>query len=81
MPPPTQFPVKKLIAITSEAAQAIGDYRFSNRIGSESEAIRRLIDAGLSASGKNGPSDESSGGKSKTSAAASSRLKAKPETR
>ena len=49
MPRPTIFPVKKLIAITPEVAQAIEDYRFSNRLKTEAEAIRRLIEAGLNA--------------------------------
>jgi hypothetical protein len=30
-------------------AQAIEDFRFRNKIGSESEAVRQLIDAGLKA--------------------------------
>ena len=49
MAPPVLYPVKKLIAITPEAAQAIEDYRFANRLKTEAEAIRRLIDAGLKA--------------------------------
>ena len=49
MAPPILFPIKKLIAITPEVAKAIEDYRFANRINSESEAIRELIAAGLKA--------------------------------
>jgi len=52
MPPPTLYPVKKLIAITPDTAQAIEDYRFSNRLKSEAEAIRRLIEAGLKSQDK-----------------------------
>jgi hypothetical protein len=79
----TIFPVKKVIALSSEMAERIRDYRFTERIESENEAIRRLIDAGLLASGKSGPSDAGSGGKSKTSgpAPSSSRDKAKPPPR
>ena len=47
MPPPTLYPIKKLIAITPETAQAIEDYRFENRLKTEAEAIRRLIGTGL----------------------------------
>ena len=47
MPPPTLYPIKKLIAITPETAQAIEDYRFENRLKTEAEAIRQLIAAGL----------------------------------
>jgi hypothetical protein len=51
---PSEFPVKKLIAITPEVAKAIEDYRFANRMKTEAEAIRRLIEAGLGAIGKHG---------------------------
>jgi hypothetical protein len=46
---PTTFSVKKLVAMSVEMAKAIEEYRFRVRIGSESEAIRRLIDLGLEA--------------------------------
>lgn len=45
--PPTH-PIKKLISLTPEQAQAISDYRFDARIPSENEAIRDLIEKGLS---------------------------------
>jgi hypothetical protein len=45
----TIFSVKKLVAMSAEMAKAIEEYRFRVRIGSESEAIRRLIDLGLEA--------------------------------
>jgi hypothetical protein len=44
--PPTH-PIKKLISLTEEQAQAISDYRFDARIPSENEAIRDLIEKGL----------------------------------
>jgi len=46
---PSVLTVKKLIAMSPEMAQAIEDFRFARRIGSESESIRQLIDAGLKA--------------------------------
>ena len=61
----TIFPVKKVIALSSEMADRIRDYRFAERIESENEAIRRLIEAGLSAAEKSSPSG-GSGGESKT---------------
>jgi hypothetical protein len=45
----TQFPIKKLLPLTEEQAAAISEYRFANRIQSENEAIRQLIEAGLAA--------------------------------
>ena len=38
---------RKLVTFTPETARRIEDYRFGQRIGSESEALRRLIDIGL----------------------------------
>ena len=71
MPPPTLYPIKKLIAITPETAQAIEDYRFENRLKTEAEAIRQLIAAGLgkaaavsSESGSGSPRKPRSTGKS-----------------
>lgn len=39
---------RKLVTLSLEAARRVDDYRFGQRIGSESEALRRLIDLGLS---------------------------------
>lgn len=55
------YPVKKLVPLTREMAEQIRDYRFAERIESENEAIRRLIEAGLSAAGKSGPSSGGEG--------------------
>jgi hypothetical protein len=44
----TIYPVKKLVPLTAEQAQRIRDYRFAQQIDSENEAIRQLIEAGLS---------------------------------
>jgi hypothetical protein len=41
--------MSKLIAITPKMAKAIEDYRFANRLKAEAEAIRWLIEPGLSA--------------------------------
>ena len=43
----TIYPVKKLVPLTAEQAQRIRDYRFAQKIDSENEAIRQLIEAGL----------------------------------
>jgi hypothetical protein len=43
------YPVKKLVNLTDEQAQRIADFRFSQRVPSENEAIRRLIELGLEA--------------------------------
>jgi hypothetical protein len=39
--------VRKLLSITPELAKAIADYRYQERIPTESEATRRLIELGL----------------------------------
>lgn len=43
------YPVKKLVGMTEEMAERISDYRFGNRLSSENEAIRQLLDKGLTA--------------------------------
>ncbi|SEF00363.1 hypothetical protein SAMN05519104_7647 [Rhizobiales bacterium GAS188] len=42
--------VKKLVALDPEMVRRIESFRFSERINTESEAIRRLIELGLSRS-------------------------------
>ena len=42
------YPVKKLISLSEEQVKAIADYRFDSRFPSENEAIRDLIEKGLS---------------------------------
>jgi Arc/MetJ-type ribon-helix-helix transcriptional regulator len=58
---PKTMETRKLVSLPADMSRAIEDYRFTNRIGSESEAIRRLIEAGL---GKKAaaPSGSGSGG-------------------
>jgi DNA-binding PadR family transcriptional regulator len=45
----TTFPVKKLVYLTERQAERIADFRFGNRIKSENEAIRQLLEKGLAA--------------------------------
>jgi metal-responsive CopG/Arc/MetJ family transcriptional regulator len=40
---------RKLVSLPHELLAAIEDYRFENRIKTESEAIRQLIELGLKA--------------------------------
>ncbi len=42
--------VRKLVTLPKTLVQAIDDYRFEQRIKTEAEAIRRLIELGLEAS-------------------------------
>lgn len=51
MAPEQTYPVKKLVNLTEDQAQRISAFRFDNRIPSENEAIRQLIEIGLKASG------------------------------
>lgn len=45
----TIYPVQKLVYLTDEQAAAIKDFRFAQRLNSENEAIRQLIQLGLEA--------------------------------
>src|SRR5712672_2043729 len=38
---------RKMVSVPADLAQAIEDYRFANRMKTEAEAIRRLIELGL----------------------------------
>ncbi|GEM_PF-6534619 len=49
MAKPLKLSEKKLIALTPEMVESIKEFRFSNRIDTESEAIRQLISIGLRA--------------------------------
>ena len=49
MAKPLKLSEKKLIALAPEMVEAIKEFRFSNRIDTESEAIRQLISIGLRA--------------------------------
>ncbi|GLT02733.1 hypothetical protein GCM10007897_41550 [Sphingobium jiangsuense] len=43
---------RKLVSLPHEMVKAIQDFRFENRIASESEAIRQLIQKGLNSGRK-----------------------------
>ena len=47
LPPPI---IRKLLALPTSLVRDIADFRFANRLGTESEAMRRLLEAGLKAS-------------------------------
>ena len=47
MPRPRQFTEARLLRITPELVAAVEEYRFANRIKTESEAIRQLLELGL----------------------------------
>ena len=49
MPDGPIFPVKKLVSLTDALAQQITDFRYDQRLPSDNEAIRRLIELGLKA--------------------------------
>jgi hypothetical protein len=48
----TNTTVRKMLSMPREPLQAIEDYRFENRIRTESQAIHRLIELGLKAAEK-----------------------------
>jgi hypothetical protein len=49
MPRPKNIekPIRKMVSVSAQSARAIAEYRFEHRLATESEAIRRLIEAGL----------------------------------
>ena len=46
------YTVKKLLALEPQMTERISEYRFQQRIGSENEAMRRLIGIGLNGGAK-----------------------------
>jgi len=40
---------RKIVSLPPDLAKAVEDFRFANRIATESEAVRRLIELGLAA--------------------------------
>jgi hypothetical protein len=44
---PTTFPIKKLIGFDPELWDKVREFRFAARLNTESEAVRRLIELGL----------------------------------
>src|SRR5438477_8505875 len=59
---PKTMETRKLVSLPAELSRAIEDYRFTNRIGSESEAIRRLIETGLGKAKATAPGGSGAGG-------------------
>lgn len=51
MPDETNKVVRKTVSLPGDLWQRVDDFQFQNRIKRESEAIRRLIEAGLEAAG------------------------------
>jgi hypothetical protein len=47
---PKTYPIKKVIGFDSEMLERIRNFRFDQRIDTESDAIRQLIETGLKAS-------------------------------
>ncbi|NJO33945.1 MAG: hypothetical protein HC869_13200 [Rhodospirillales bacterium] len=43
------FPVKRLLRLTEEQAARITDFRYEQRVPSDNEAMRQLIEMGLRA--------------------------------
>jgi hypothetical protein len=63
---------RKMVTMPAELAQAVDDFRFQNRITTEADAIRRLIEAGVKAmSSSRGSSGGSGLGKASTGKPAS----------
>lgn len=48
-PKPTQFTEQKIALVTPEMAKEIDEYRWANRLKSESEALRQILALGLAA--------------------------------
>jgi hypothetical protein len=46
----TSFPVRKALQFTAAQWEEIRTFRFDQKIGTEAEAVRRLIEMGLKAS-------------------------------
>jgi hypothetical protein len=46
-PKDIENPIRRMVSVSVETARAIAEYRFEQRLPTESEAIRRLIEAGL----------------------------------
>jgi hypothetical protein len=53
------FPVKKLVRLTTDLAERIKAYRHEQRISSENEAVRQLLELGLKAAADSKPVSQS----------------------
>ncbi|MGX9963146.1 hypothetical protein ACVFYP_07470 [Roseomonas sp. F4] len=47
---------RKLVSLPADLTEKVENYRFENRINTEAEAIRRLIELGLEAAAQRRPS-------------------------
>jgi hypothetical protein len=59
---PRIYPIKKVIGFDPEMLERIRNFRFDQRIDTESDAIRQLIEAGLGKAPASAPSDGSTPG-------------------
>jgi hypothetical protein len=50
----TAFPVRKALGFTAEQWERVKEFRFDQRIPTEADAVRRLIDLGLETAGAKG---------------------------
>jgi hypothetical protein len=48
------LPKRTLLSLTPEQKEAVRDFRFANRLNTEQEALRLLLDLGLKAAPKAG---------------------------
>jgi hypothetical protein len=48
----TSYPVKKALQFTAEQWEKVRAFRFDQKIGTEAEAVRALIDMGLKVAGQ-----------------------------
>jgi hypothetical protein len=53
----TSFPVRKALQFTAEQWERVRAFRFDQKIGTEAEAVRRLIDLGLETAQASKPND------------------------
>ena len=62
MAKPKTMATRKLVSFPAPLAKAIEDFRYANRIPSDSEAIRQLVEAGLGAAKPGAPPASSAPG-------------------
>lgn len=48
----TAYPVRKALQFTAEQWEQVRAFRFDQRIGTEADAVRRLLELGLQASAR-----------------------------
>jgi hypothetical protein len=55
---PAAYPIKKVVGFDPSLWERVRDFRHEQRISTENEAIRRLIDLGLQAAERGAAKDE-----------------------